>query len=244
MRAWFSIFLVVLLLYGCTAEKTGKGDIDDARSAYAGGNFTEAERIYESYLQYNADGQYRWEAWNRLLDISLNVLGNYEKSSSLLEAMILEFSQDPEQAWKLTSKLAQLQEDAKKWNEAVSSWQNALEINGLDEKLVPEVYLRMARIYRSQHAIDLAEQALDACQSDARQPEMKAMCLYELAQTLEYTQRRIEAQSIALTPAQVRDFDPKKNQQRIKRTVAANQKYPRSRRGTQSPGRFHACRYL
>ncbi len=216
MRAWPAVFLVVFLLCGCTADRNDKGDIDAARTAYSSGNFTEAERMYESYLQFNAEGLYRLEAWNRLLDISLNVLGNYEKSISLLEAMILEFSQDPGQAWKLTCRLAQLQENSKQWNEAVSTWQSALEINGLDDSQLPEVYLHLARIYRRQHAIDLAEQALDACESDARRPEMKALCLYELAQTLEYTQRRIEAQSIALTPEQVRAFDPKKNQQRIK----------------------------
>ncbi len=216
MRVWLAIFVVLCLLCGCNQKQNDAGDIDAARVAYANGNFTEAERIYESYLQYNADGSYRWEAWNRLLDISLNVLGNYDKSTSLLEAMSLEFSHDPEQSWKLSVKLAQLQEDAKQWNEAIGTWQSALEIDGLDDSHYPEVYLHMARIYRRQHAIDLAEEALKACEADASLPDTRALCLYELAQTLEYMQRRIEAQSIALTPAQVRAFDPKTNQERIK----------------------------
>lgn len=219
MRGGLAILLAVFLLCllcGCVAEKKGTQDIDAARTAYANGNFMEAERLYESYLQCNAQGQDRWEAWNRLLDIALNVLGNYEKSTSLLESMSLEFAENPEQAWRLTSKLAQLQEDAKHWNEAVVTWQSALEINGLQDTRYPEIYLHLARIYRQRQAVDLAEEALEACESEARLPETKALCLYELAQTLENTQRRIEVQSIALTPEQVRAFDPKKNQRRIK----------------------------
>ena len=46
--------------------------------------------------------------------------------------------------------------------------------------------------------------------------KQKPRCLYELAQTLEYMQRCIESQSIALSPEQVRSFDAKKNQQHIK----------------------------
>ena len=101
--------------------------------------------------------------------------GNNEKAAGLLEAMSLEFSSDPEQSWKLVSKLAQrLHEDAKQWNEAIATWQSAFEIKGLDASYYPEIYLRMARIYKKQHAIDLAEEALEACESEARAPETKA----------------------------------------------------------------------
>jgi len=185
--------LAVILLCACDKARTENEEIDMARSAYSAGHFTEAERLYEKYLQLKPEGEDRWEAWNRLLDVALSVRGDYEKAAGLLDAMVLEYGDVPGRAASLMTKLADVFEQMRDWDKAIDSWQKCLNLPDLPEDKIPYIHWKLSKIYQNQRDYDLAQDALKTCIGESRENESKAMCLYELAQTLGYQNNWPEA---------------------------------------------------
>jgi len=201
MRSLRALLLALLLLLpagfqGCTGPQDQEDALESARQAYSIGHFSEAERIYQHYLQAQPEGRQRWEAWSRLVEISINVLGDHEKAAGLLNSMYLEFGDDPQRAWELLSRLAMVNESMGRLGDAVKIWRKALALPGLDAARRGEVYMRMARLLRQQRDFDQAEKVLEACVEETQTPDVKGACLYQYAQTLEYMVRRAQAQSL------------------------------------------------
>ena len=188
--------LGLFILAGCEPEATEGTLVAQARQAYAEGRFSDAESLYEEYLQSTPQGKDRWEAWNRLLDVALNVRGDYETADALLEAMFLEFGEDPEPAWELLSRLAGIYESLGDGSMAVQTWQKALRIEGLESSHAGTVYLRLAKLYQEQRDYDLALEALKSCTQSASELETLAHCRYETAQTLGYMQNWHQAKEV------------------------------------------------
>lgn len=184
-----ALFFILPGLAGCDDPEPPGVDLDMARQAYSRGHFSEAEKIYEQYLQDEPEGADRWEAWNRLLDVSMNVRIDPERAEALLDAMFLEFSEDSERAWSLLQKQAELHESLQEWEKAIESWQRALSSGDLSPEHRADVYLRLAKIHQQGREYDLAQEALTACLREDVDPEMLASCKFELAQTLGYMKR-------------------------------------------------------
>ncbi len=199
--------LALLCLLGCGQEHRDTEDIQIARDAYTSGHFTEAERIYERYLQERPKGRYRWEAWSRLLDIARNVLDDREKAATLLDAMVLEYADDSRRSWDLLSQLAEVHEGLRRWDDAIEAWQRCLNLPNLDEAHIPVIHLRLACIYQRLHEYDLAQDALNTCAEKARDPQIKGQCLYVLAQTLGYTERLEDAKQVLRQLVELQGLD-------------------------------------
>lgn len=187
------VMLWCALILGCSSSEDVDADIAYARKAYASGHYTEAERVYQGYLQRRPEGRRRWEAWGRLLDISRNVYSSPEKSVDLLESMYLEFSEDDDKAWDILTDLAKEHASARQWSKAVDAWQRSLNIPKLPEERIPGVHLELADIYRKQREFHLALDALRTCESKAQNRQVRGECLYELAQTYDLMQQPAEA---------------------------------------------------
>ncbi len=195
MRALLpGLLILVLLLWGCPAEESGTDDLVSARKAYTIGHFSEAERIYQHYLQDKPEGKHRHEAWNRIIEISLSIYGDYEKAASLLDSMYFEYGDDPEQGWLLLNRLADVYESMRNWDDAVKVWRRALDSPGLTEERMGLAYQRIAKIYSYQRDYAMAQEALAACEKQATDPDIKAVCLYQSAQTLEFMLQSTQAQ--------------------------------------------------
>lgn len=183
-----AVIAALLVLYSCESEPEESSLVVQARQAYAAGHFSDAEALYEEYLQTVPEGEDRWEAWNRLLDLALNVRGDYETADALLEAMYLEFGEDPDMAWDLMSRLATIYESLGDTAKAVETWQKALRIEDLDASHLGDVFLHLAKLFQEQRDYDLALEALEACGESAEDDGIRFQCRYETAQTLGYMQ--------------------------------------------------------
>lgn len=199
MRALCVLLLLASLfagLVGCPSHEEGTDALQSARKAYSIGHFSEAERIYQHYLRAQPEGAQRWEAWNRLVEISVNVMGDYEKAAGLLNSMYLEFGDNPQRAWDLLTRLAAVHESMQRHMEAVKIWRRTLSLPQLTPQQRGEVFMRMATALRQEREYAEAGKVLEACVQEAQVPEVEGDCLYQYAQTLEIMVRRAQAQSL------------------------------------------------
>jgi len=212
LRAYGFLLLSLALLVGACSGRDKEGEaLLKARQAYSEGQFSEAEGIYEAYLQSNPQGSERWEAWNRLLDISLSVRVDYEKASRLLDAMYLEFGDDRARAGELVVKLADVYETLRMWDKAVESWQKALTLHQQSPARLAESHWRLAKIHQRRREYDLATEALYSCWYVAQDTATKAHCKYELAQTFGYMKKWDDAKKLLEEIRAMPDVDPERH---------------------------------
>ncbi|MES9997266.1 tetratricopeptide repeat protein [Desulfovibrio aminophilus] len=188
VRASACLLLLVLLLPGCIRrEEAAPPDVEAAREALSKGFYLEAETSYERYLQKEPQGNFRREAWDRLLDISLNVKGDVDRSVMLLESMVLEFGGATGTGEDPLFLLGDLYEQQGNRAKAMETWEKCLKLTDDPEKSVP-VRIRLARAQRNQRNFEAAQETLERCSQEASTPALKARCLYESAQNDTFTQ--------------------------------------------------------
>lgn len=192
----FLLLFTLLVLCSCSQGGTADQDVSSAREAYDKGFYLEAESSYERYLQKEPEGKFRREAWTRLLEIARNVKGDREKAIGLLEAMYLEFGDDKEAVYDLMFDLGDLYDQRGDRTKALESWEKCLEMVVDDPQKTVKVQLRMVAIYRTQKHYDLVLEMLQGCKQIQTDPETRAKCLFELAQTYSYTQNLNKARGI------------------------------------------------
>lgn len=179
------LLLAVLLLCSaaCGNDSGTKSNLEAARDAYSKGFYLEAETGYERYLQLQPQGEFRTEAWNRLLDISLNIKGDLERSVALLDAMSLELGNDKAAAWQVMFQLGEIYDRMGKRQKSIEAFEKALMLAIDMPGETVQTQLRMARVYRSLGNYDLVMDTLMNCSRNAQSDADKARCLYELAQS-------------------------------------------------------------
>lgn len=180
----FALLLLVFALAGCWDRKPETDrDLAAAREAYNQGYYLEAENAYERYLQSRQDGRHRMEAWNRLLDISLSVKNDLDRSAALLEAMYLESGADPERGAGLLRQMGEIYERKGERERALANYEKALANVDHSSAVAAKIRLDIVHLYRKQGNYDLAIETLKNCVSDSQDPEFREQCRYELAQT-------------------------------------------------------------
>jgi tetratricopeptide (TPR) repeat protein len=209
---------VLVLTAGCDRPKAFVSVLDEARSAYAKGHFTEAERFYERYLQTEPSGENRWEAWSRLLDIARGVLSDYERAGALLDSMFLEFGEEPGKAWDLLSAAASNHEAMRRWPEAINAWKRCIELTAKEPERLAQAHRRLALLYRGQREYDAAGKSLKMCLKLSASPLLQAECQLDLAQTLDYEHKRAQAQSVEGADGK-KSYDPIPNLEQIKKLL-------------------------
>jgi tetratricopeptide (TPR) repeat protein len=190
-----ALALLVVLPAAC-GQGGGEDDLDAIREAYVQGFYLEARTGYERYLQLHPQGGHRKEAWQRLLEISLNVTGDTKRSISLLEAMILEFGQDREATWGLMNRLGALYEQIGDYPQSLAAREKSLEFAGDDTGRIVETRLAMARTQRTQREYDLAARLFARCAEQAPDAALRALCRYEEAQTYTFMQSWGQAKEV------------------------------------------------
>ncbi|MBG0790609.1 MAG: tetratricopeptide repeat protein [Desulfovibrionaceae bacterium] len=168
----------------CSSDSSpGREDIERARSSYSKGFYLEAEKDYERYLQIEPQGEHRKEAWDRLSEIAVSIKGDYDRAVVLLEAMYLELGEDPDEAWKIMFQLGDVYAELGNRAKAIESFEKCLVHAEDNPEHAYRTQLRMARLYRDMGSYDLVASTLENCADSATEPEVKARCLYELAQS-------------------------------------------------------------
>lgn len=195
------LLMAALILTGLVAGCSGgysdeAGDLREVREAYMNGFYIEAKEGYESYLQRYPKGSHRLEAWERLLEISLNVKGDLDRSIVLLEAMILEYGERSEAAWKLMFQLGELYEQRGDRTKALDTWEKCLGLGRDDPGRRVETLLRMAAVHRVLRNYDRALALLQECERTAPDGATRARCQYEEAQTYSFMQSWGQAKEV------------------------------------------------
>ncbi len=201
MRAIASALLILLLaaqlLSGCGQANSAEDEVlNPVRQAYAQGFYMEARQGYERYLQLFPKGEHRLEAWERLLEIALNVEGDLDGSIAHLEAMILEFGDRPDSTWPLMTQLASLHEQRGNVNKALEIWEKGMELAGGDPERMVTTQMSMARLYRIKREYGAALELLSRCEKEAPDQDTRLRCLYEEAQTYCFMQSWGQAKEV------------------------------------------------
>jgi len=183
VRPWYATILLVLLLAAtaCHGSSEEKQILAQARQAFSDGQYFQAEESYEVYLSNWPQAKERWEAWQRLLHISLHVRGDNVTAAELLEAMLLEFGADPDKAADVMIQLGEVYGwGLRQWDKAVQAWERCLDVRDLEPQTRYTVYHLLAQAYQEQglydQARDVLEQAVDVALTD----QDKARSMYKL----------------------------------------------------------------
>ncbi|MEF2146537.1 MAG: tetratricopeptide repeat protein [Desulfovibrionaceae bacterium] len=186
-----------ICLTGCFGTGSGeKADIRVARDAFNNGFYIEAKNGYERYLQVYPKGDYRLEAWERLLEIALNVKGDLDRAVVLLEAMILEFGESMDVAWQRMFQMGELYEQRGNRNKALETWEKCLDYAGDDEARLVETQIRMAAVHRVLRNYDQALTLLQQSERMAPDGPTRARIQYEEAQTYSFMQSWGQAKEV------------------------------------------------
>lgn len=190
------VLAVLLGVLGCDQAPEERQDAAKAREAFASGYFLGAEKAWEDYIRTYPQGRFRLEGWNRLVDLA-ELRGDAGKSADLLEAMLLEYEQDPEVRLAATLRLADLYQRQDRGDLALDLWRGVLDLRDLPAGKRAEVLRLMARAARGRGEAEASLDFLRQCAQAAPGPEPKALCLYDLAQGLNLDQRVREAMQAA-----------------------------------------------
>ncbi|EFI34548.1 hypothetical protein Dthio_PD1920 [Desulfonatronospira thiodismutans ASO3-1] len=92
-RLLYIIFpvLIFFMLPGCLEQKEDTDDFDQAEYYFSTGQFNQARNLYQQYIDENEHGRKRYQAWNRLLSISVDIYNDIEGGLDILKAMQMEY---------------------------------------------------------------------------------------------------------------------------------------------------------
>lgn len=175
--------LMAAAVFACAPDDAGDA-LREADAEYAAGGYGRAERMYQTYIEENPEGEERWHAWNRLVDIAAGVERDSEKAASLLEAMQLEFEDDPGRNLDISQRLAEMYETLRKYEQALETWSRVLILVGPGSAQAAEVYLEMGEIHQLRGDYSLARDTMRECMAAAENVELEARCMYGLARYL------------------------------------------------------------
>lgn len=188
MRRVLPLLLLLLMamsagfvLNACFGEDQTRDDLAEAREYMRHRDFMEAEKFFERYLRRNPDGPHRWEAWNNLVDLALNVRHNRNSAVELLEAMTIEYENSPQERRMVQERLAEEYENMRRYERAMELW-SALEKDKDTPALKKaEIYRNMARVYLRRLEFELARESLTLCMELDIAQSAKSECRYDLA---------------------------------------------------------------
>ena len=157
-------------------------DLDEATFAMRDREWQRAEKHLERFLITAKDPEERWQAWQKLLEVTER--GGQDKRwiSDSLEAMLLEFQGQPEKQQIILRRMAENQESVRDYDNATASWLQWESLPGLSAEQRLEVYQRIATLQMRNKRLQGAEGTLHECLSLPLPDYRKAECYYNLAE--------------------------------------------------------------
>ena len=185
LTALFLALAVCLpLLFGCGENDAAGPDatLAAADSALAKGDIPEAEMLYERFLRTSPGHPQRRQAWNRLLEITLNNRLDKATAGAYLEVMRKEFADRPEYLRGLELALATLRLSQRDDTRAMPLWKKLAADPGTPAETRAQAYRELAAAYMRRLEFTSATDSLQAClELDAGVPA-KGECLYDMAE--------------------------------------------------------------
>lgn len=185
----------LFLLSACLEERGGTPDeLAQAREYMLNRDFMEAEKSFERYLRANPNGKERWEVWNKLVELALNVRHDRNAAIELLRAMQQEYSgslpvpetvADPEtlRGYRriISDRLAYQYEQALYYEGAVELWGALAKDVDATPVQKADSLRNLARIYLRRLEFESAKGSLTLCIEMEIPQSAKSDCQYDLA---------------------------------------------------------------
>ncbi|MDR0826573.1 MAG: hypothetical protein LBN33_01665 [Desulfovibrio sp.] len=183
-RALAALLLLALLLCACPLEENRAGDdLLLADKAVEEQDVGDAEMYFLRYLRKNPDGKRRWDVWQQLLSIALNIRQDNATAKDYLEIMLVEFSGDPSRRRDIAMDLALLCRDMRFYTRAAELWESLADDPDLGAEEKALAYREQAYNYLRRLEFTPAAESLDLCLKLKAGPERMADCYYALAET-------------------------------------------------------------
>ncbi len=203
LRVVLVLLTLSCLLFSAAGCKDQRGEqrdeLEDARLALAAKDYIEAEKCFERYLRRYPDGEERWAVWNHMVDLTLDVRQDERMALDMLEAMLIEFSNEPEKQRQVIIRLGEKYHESRRWQSSARVWVRLLSDKGASQEEKALGYRRMASAYLRRLEFESAREALGYCLSLDISPESRSMCLYELADALIIMEELDEAEATLRT---------------------------------------------
>ena len=191
-------------LSGCERVPLVGDDLDEARLAIQEHNWTLAERLLERYLRSQQDLDKRWEAWQRLLDVTTSAGTGSRTALDYLEAMLLEFYEDEVRTKLILQRMGELNEGLRRYDRAADAWSTYIGLGVLTEEEAVTGHRRLAQIHFRARRFELGEDILQGCLALDAVSSGQALCLYDLADMNLARERWKEAADLGV---QIMDMD-------------------------------------
>lgn len=184
--AWGVMVLFVLLVMltacsACSSEESSDNSLEEARQSFANKEFLDSEKLYERFLRQVPESEDRWEAWDRIAYIALNIRRDEHLAADILEAMALEYADKPEQYQDVLKRLAEIYESNHRWDRAQSAWARMLRSSSLEAEEQGQAHLHLAQIYQRRLDYVNATRHLESCLGLKLEPGIRAQALYSMA---------------------------------------------------------------
>lgn len=211
-KSAFSFLLSLLLLamlissqlIGCERSPMVGDDLEEAKVAIQQHNWTLAERLLERYLRMQQDLDKRWDAWQRLLEVTTSAGTDYRTALDYLEAMLMEYYEDEPRTKIILMRMGELNESLRRYSRAADVWSTFIGLSGLSDEEAVQGHRRLAQIHFRGRLFESGEDVLQSCLALDVPDKGRAMCLYDLADMNMARERWKEATDLAL---QVMDMD-------------------------------------
>lgn len=174
-----------MCLVACPFDAVTPQSQDDlalARLAVKDRDIGDAEMYFERYLRKNPQGEHRWEVWQSLLDIALDIRHDKGSAREYLEIMLEEFSGDGERRRRIQLALASLADAMRAYERAVYLWEAVSVDPETPQETLAKVYRELSRAYLRRLEFTLSKDVLDRCLQLNVAGETKGECLYALAE--------------------------------------------------------------
>jgi tetratricopeptide (TPR) repeat protein len=188
-----TLLLLILVLVGgptaCRDEgQTARDDTAMAEDALNRHDIDDAAMHFERYLRKNPDGLQRWQVWQRLLGISLDLRQDKVTAREYLEIMLQEFEEDPEKRRSIQLSLARLCHDIQDYNRAAVLWEALVQDPQTPDSVKAGVDIDLSKVYLRRLEFTLATETLGMCTRLEVEIALKADCLYALGAAQMFTE--------------------------------------------------------
>ncbi len=191
-------YLVCLfLLIGC--EKTlQESEYDQAVQAYNEGSYPIALALLESTLAKEERKEFRWQAWELLLDITEKTDDNSALFDEYFSAMLLDFEDDPKRLKHVLKTMADYYEQRREYTESVLAWMRYIDVQPMESETEHiEAYLSLARNLLHTHQLNEAETVIQHLLTLPLSETQRGHCLLDLVRISFLSEDHVKSKKLA-----------------------------------------------
>lgn len=174
-------FVLIFFTFGCRFNQDKNDHFAIAENLLAAGRITDAANYYDLFLESEHDPEKRYQAWERLLLIHLEINRDVERGVSILRTMSMEFEREPEKIWSIYTRIGILYSRLKRHESAIEILERAVHV-APDDKKQTRSYINLSQAYQAERSFIKAIEALEQARKmeSYRLPEKQAEVDYLL----------------------------------------------------------------